>query len=240
MFHCSLTCLVPSELAESKLKTYLPEIDISDLVFALDSGDWSVLECQLNQKNYERLGIDRALRIASDLFARYGSIQGLRILDVGSNNGLVAKVLSALGCIVVGIDNGDVDSQGLYSDLDSQTRFAGFEFHRQDLTEFINSDDRFWDCILLLSVTHHWETGYAMSGERRYSDDDIRQLLAELFRRTRLCIYYECPCKEPGFDAGFGVNFLFRYCSNLPIMRALGYTIGPNGYQREFWALDME
>lgn len=232
--------LEPSVLAESEMKTYLPELSISDLVHALASQDWKAIEEKLGTQQYERLGLDRALLIASDLFARYKTLTGLRILDIGSNTGLVAKVLSALGCIVVGIDNGDVDSQGLYSSLQSQLRFAGFEFHRKDLAEFLDLDERYWDCILLLSVTHHWETGYAMLGERRYTDNDIRCLLAALFRRTRLSIYYECPSGEPGFKAGFGVDFLLRYCNEMPIMRTLGHTIGPNGYLREFWALDME
>ncbi|QIL79723.1 methyltransferase domain-containing protein [Diaphorobacter sp. HDW4A] len=222
------------------MSTYLPELSISDLVHALESRDWSVIDERLGEQQFERLGLDRALRIASDLALRHGSLRGLRVLDVGCNNGLVAKTLAALGCNVVGIDNGDVDNQGLYSDLHSQTQRAGFEFHRKDLSDFLASDDRYWDCILLLSVTHHWESGYAMSGERRYSDDDIRNLLATLFARTRASIYYECPAKEPGFEAGFGVNFLLRYCSELPKMRTLGHTIGPNGYPREFWALDME
>ena len=223
-----------------KTKTYLPELSISDLVHALTSQDWSAIGEKLNTQQYERLGLDRALAIASDLFARHGSLQDLRILDVGSNNGLVCKVLSALGCSGVGIDNGDIDGQGFYADLKSQTRSAGFEFHRKDLAEFLELDDRRWDCILLLSVTHHWETGYAMSGERRYSDDDIRHLLSTLFRRAGSSIYYECPSNEPGFQADFGVDFLRRHCNELPKMRMLGHTIGPNGYPRDFWALDME
>ena len=222
------------------MKTYLPELGISDLVNAVMSRDWSALEEKLGVQEYERLGLDRALAIASDLFAQQGSLRGLRILDVGSNNGLIAKMLTALGCSVVGIDNGDVDTQGLYTGLEGQTRLTGFEFHHKDLADFLGADDRYWDCILLLSVTHHWETGYAMSGERRYSDGNIRDLLATLFRRTRSTIYYECPSKEPGFDEGFGVGFLLRFCDALPGMRALGQTIGPNGYPRELWAMDME
>lgn len=222
------------------MKTYLPELGIGDLVYALESRDWSAVQSQLDLQEYERVGVDRALAIATDLYARHGKLQGLRILDVGCNNGVVSKVLAALGCTVVGIDNGDVDSQGLYSDLERQTRYAGFEFHRQDLSDFLAADPRYWDCIVVLSVMHHWETGYAMSGERRYSDDDIRHLLATMFSRTRSTIYYECPCKEPGFEAGFGVRFLHRFCSDLPKMRSLGHTIGPNGFPREFWALDME
>ena len=222
------------------MKTYLPDIDISDLVHAVESQDWTMVEDKIHGQQYERLGLDRALAIASDLLMRHQSLTGLRILDVGCNNGLVAKMLSALGCVVVGIDNGDVDAQGLYSELKSQSHFSEFEFHSKDLAEFLDADERHWDCILLLSVTHHWETGYAMSGKRRYSDEDIRHLFAAMFRRTRLSIYYECPSGEPGFEAGFGVGLLLRYCSELPKMRSLGNTIGPNGYLREFWALDME
>jgi SAM-dependent methyltransferase len=222
------------------MKTYLPILSVSDLVHALMSQDWTSVEDKLGRQDYERLGLDRALAIASDLIARHQSLSGLRILDVGCNNGLIANVLSALGCSVVGIDNGDVDDQGLYSDLQSQTQFLGFEFHRKDLAEFLDVERRNWDCILLLSVTHHWETGYAMSGKRHYSDEVIGRLLATMFRQTRLSIYYECPSSEPGFEFGFGINFLLRYCKELPKIRSLGHTIGPNGYLREFWALDME
>lgn len=220
------------------MKTYLPELNISDLVHAFASQDWTAVENNLGRQQYERLGLDRALAIASDLLSCHQSLQGLRVLDVGCNNGLVAKVLSALGCSVIGIDNGDVDSQGLYPHL--QNNFDGFEFYSKDISEFLEIDEGCWDCVLLLSVTHHWETGYAMSGTRRYTDDDIRCLLATLFRRTKKCIYYECPSSEPGFKAGFGVDFLLRFCSALPKLRSLGPTIGPNGYLREFWALDME
>lgn len=222
------------------MRTYLPNIDIADIVHAFASQDWSVVERKISAQQYERLGFDRALAIASDLLMRHQSLKGLRILDVGCNNGLVAKVLSALGCVVVGIDNGDVDSQGLYSDLKSQSQFSGFEFHNNDLADFLDADKRYWDSIILLSVTHHWETGYAMSGNRRYSDEKIRNLLNKLFQRTRLSIYYECPSGEPGFASGFGFDFLLRYCNELPKTRFLGNTIGPNGYLREFWALDME
>lgn len=73
------------------------------------------------------------LAIASDPLARHQSLSGLRILDVGCNNGLVAKVLSALGCSVVGIDNGDVDGQGLYSDLQSHTELQDLSFTARTL-----------------------------------------------------------------------------------------------------------
>jgi SAM-dependent methyltransferase len=222
------------------MKTYLPELTISDLMQAIASQDWSSVEKKLGTQRYERLGLDRALAIASDLSTRHKTLHGLRVLDVGCNNGLMAKTLSTLGCFVVGIDNSDVDGQGLYSDLQSTMQFSGFEYHNKDLAEFLNEDTRCWDYILLLSVSHHWETGYAMSGKRRYSDEDIRHVLSTLIQQTRLSIYYECPSNEPGFEAGFGVDFLFRHCREIPKMRWLGRTIGPNGYLRQFWALDKE
>lgn len=222
------------------MRTYLPDIDVSDVVHALASQDWSVIERKIQNQQYERLGLDRALAIASDLLMQHQKLTGLKILDVGCNNGLVAKVLSALGCVVVGIDNSDVDTQGLYIGLGDQLHSLGFEFQPKDLADFLDSDERHWDCILMLSVMHHWETGYAMSGERRYSDEKIRQLLEDLFRRSRLCIYYECPRNEPGFKAGSGIDFLLRHCSELPKIRYLGNTVGPNGYLRDFWALDTE
>ncbi|WP_423454529.1 class I SAM-dependent methyltransferase [Ottowia sp. VDI28] len=221
------------------MTTYLPELNISDLVHAVSAQDWSTIEEKIGIQQYERLGLDRALAIAADIYAQHGSLHGLKILDVGSNNGLISKVLSALGCHVVGIDNGDVDGQGLYSNLQSQINSSGFDFYQQDLANFIHLDKRSWDCILLLSVTHHWETGYAMSGRRRYSDDDIRRLMTELFRRTQRSIYYECPSDEPGFKPGFGIDFLMRYCEKIPKMRNIGRTVGPNGYPRDFFALDM-
>lgn len=222
------------------MKSYLPTLTVSDLVHATSSNDWSSVEQKLRAQQYERLGLDRALTIASDLIAQHQCLQGLRVLDVGCNNGLVAKALTALGCSVVGIDNGDVNSQGLYRDLEYQSQFEGFEYHRKDLADFLDEDARCWDSVLLLSVTHHWETGYAMSGKRRYSDDDIRSLLLTLFSRTRSSIYYECPINEPGFEPGFGTEFILRYSDEMPRMRALGRTIGPNGYLRELWALETE
>lgn len=222
------------------MKTYLPELSISEILNAVESQEWEPIAKALEQQQYERLGLDRALAIALDIFSRHESLKNIRVLDVGCNNGLLAKILTALGCYVVGIDNGDVDNQGIYTEIISQTSLADFEFHQKDLADFLKYDTHYWDCVLLLSVTHHWETGYAMTGKRRYSDLDIRILLRKLFERTRSNIYYECPSNEPGFEAGFGINFLFRYCNELPKIRSLGNTIGPNGYLRQLLALDME
>lgn len=222
------------------MKAYLPELQISDLMTGLYTGNWSEVDHALAKQEYERLGLERALAIVSDLFIRFGSLQGLHILDVGCNNGLFAKTLAALGCCVVGIDNGDINDQGLYGYLQTESVSRGFEFHQIDLQDFLRSDDRFWDCVLLLSVTHHWETGYAMSGKRRYVDEDIRRIFNTLLQRTKHSIYYECPFNEPGFAPNAGIAFLLRHLADLPRMKLLGQTIGPNGYLRELWNLEVE
>lgn len=222
------------------MKTYLPELKISYLMTGLYTSNWSEVDHALTEQEYERLGLERALAIVSDLFIRFGSLQGLQILDVGCNNGLFAKTLATLGCCVVGIDNADINDQGLYGDLQTEAVSQGFEFHQIDLQDFLRSDDRLWDCVLLLSVTHHWETGYAMSGKRRYVDEDIRCIFNTLLQRTKRSIYYECPFNEPGFAPNAGIAFLLRHLADLPRMKLLGQTIGPNGYLRELWNLEVE
>lgn len=221
-------------------RTYLPELGVAPLVSALTSGQWAPVEALLDQQVYERLGLERILTVATDLFARHRSLNGLRILDVGCNNGLFSKTLAALGCTVVGIDNGDVNDQGLYETLQVDKSSARLAFQQVDLLDFLDAEPRGWDYVLLFSVAHHWETGYAMSGARRYTDADLKRIFTMLTRRARCGIYYECPVDEPGFDPGYGVHFLLRHLAEVPPMRMLGQTIGPNGYLRELWSLDLE
>jgi SAM-dependent methyltransferase len=222
------------------VKTYLPEINIDDLINAIWTNNWSNVEEKIFPQKYERVGIDRALSIVIDLIDSHQNLPNLKILDVGCNNGLIANVLAALKCDVTGIDNGAVDSQEIYKNLKHQYQSGAIKFQNVDLLDLLKSHENYWDCIFLLSVTHHWETGYAMSGKRKYSDNDIHTIFVELFRRTRLTIYYECPLNEPGFEAGSGVDFLHRFCIEPPKLRFLGNTIGPNGYLRQLWAIDME
>jgi hypothetical protein len=219
------------------LKTYLPEIDAKSLRSAVLSNDWSDIEALLSHQNYERLGLERALAIAMDLYQCHAKLEGLTVLDVGCNNGVIGKVLYALGCLVVGIDNSDVDSQSLYKPLKPSKEFE-LEFYKKDLKDFLSEDQRMWDAVLLLSVTHHWETGYAMSGNRRYTDKDITDICAKLCSKTNHTIYYEGPSNEPGFPEGYGISFLRKYFLQLRGVRFLQDTVGPNGYLRELWALD--
>lgn len=215
------------------MKTYLPELPLSALFAGLYSDNWNEIDKCLKEQNYERLGLERALMIASDILDRFGSLKGIHVLDVGCNNGLFANTLSVLGCDVVGIDNVIIDGQGLYHQISTDKSDAGFTFHNADLLSFLREYQTSWDCVLLLSVAHHWETGYAMSGNRMYSDAEINFIMQSLRDRTRYAIFYECPINEPGFGMAAGLDFLVRHLDYLPPIESLGKTIGPNGYTRE-------
>jgi SAM-dependent methyltransferase len=215
------------------MKTYLPELPLSALFTGLHSDNWNEVDECLNGQNYERLGLERALMIATDMLDRFGSLKGIRVLDVGCNNGLFSKTLSVLGCDVVGIDNMAIDGQGLYHQIAAKKPDTGFTYHNADLLDFLREYQTKWDCVLLLSVAHHWETGYAMSGNRMYSDADISHILQTLRDRTRYAIFYECPMNEPSFSMAAGLDFLARHMDYLPPIESLGKTIGPNGYPRE-------
>src|SRR3546814_19027433 len=74
----ALRCSGENPHQECNVKTYLPDIDISDLVHALASHDWTVVEEKIHSQQYERLGLDRAFAIASDLLMRHQSLTGDR------------------------------------------------------------------------------------------------------------------------------------------------------------------
>lgn len=221
------------------MKTYLPDLSLSALLAGLCSDNWNEIDECLNGQDYERLGLERALMIATDMLDRFGSLKGIRVLDIGCNNGLFSKTLSLLGCNVTGIDNGAIDGQGLYDQIATEKSSAGFTYHQADLLDFLREYQTYWDCILLLSAAHHWETGYAMSGDRIYSDADINFILQTLHDRTRYAIFYECPMNEPGFGIAAGLDFLARHLVSLPLIESLGNTIGPNGYSRELLKIGM-
>ena len=85
--------------------TYLPEIDDEELRRKLLSPDSEFLS-RLEQQNYERLGLDRALLIAADILLRLGKCEDFSILDAGCNNGLIGRALAVLGNRVRGITMG--------------------------------------------------------------------------------------------------------------------------------------
>lgn len=207
---------------------YLPQISIEELKSKLldpDEAFWN----KLSSGDYERLGLDRALLIAGDMLVRSGKCGSSSILDVGCNSNLIGNALAALGNSVLGIDNGIINTQGNYEELDGSCR-------RIDFLDFLREDDRSWDYMLLLSIVHHWESGYAMSGKVIYTKDQIRWIFSRIRERTKCGVYLELPLEEPGFRPEFSEGFLKEYCGGFSIVE-IDRTVGPNGFLRRLYFL---
>lgn len=207
---------------------YLPEISEGTLQDRLFNPDSDFL-ADIEKQNYERLGLDRALLIAADILIRQGRINRFSILDVGCNSGLIGRVLGMLGNSIVAIDSGVVDVQERYETL------SGIQ--KVDLFDYLISNQAHWDFVLLLSVAHHWESGYAMSGKGIYSEARIHEIFATLKQRTDGGIYLELPLKEPGFSPDFSDEFVKKYCRDFQIVE-INRTIGTNGFLRRLFYLD--
>lgn len=201
---------------------YLPDISDEQLKrFMLDPTPEFIAGTVSNE--YERIGIDRALMIAADLMVRTGKCEGYSLLDVGCNTGLIGKAIGALGNNVSGIDNYAVNGQQLYETLQN--------VERRDLLEYLQNTSYSWDFVLLLSVAHHWETGYAMSGNAMYRKDDIHWIFRQLKERTSIGVYMEMPLNEPGFTPEFTDRFIEEYCSDFQVTE-INRTVGTNGFSR--------
>lgn len=206
-----------SEISENTLRNFLLSPD-SDFLAGIATQD------------YERLGIDRALLIASDILIRYGRVDGFSVLDVGCNTGLIGRILGVLGNRIDAIDNAAVDVQGSYERLSGVVK--------ADLFDYLETNNFRWDFVLLLSVVHHWESGYAMSGSAMYSESVIHEIFATLKKRTSCGIYLELPLEEPGFTAEFSDGFVKKYCRDFQISE-INRTVGTNGFQRRLFYLDV-
>lgn len=208
---------------------YLPEISeeaLREYLLNPDSDFLAVIEKQ----DYERLGIDRALLIASDILIRNGRVDGFSVLDVGCNSGLIGRILGVLGNKIDAIDNAAVDAQGSYERLSGVVK--------ADLLDYLGTNNTQWDFVLLLSVVHHWESGYAMSGSAMYSESVIHEIFATLKKRTSCGIYLELPLEEPGFTGEFSDGFVKKYCRDFQISE-INRTVGTNGFQRRLFYLDV-
>ena len=206
---------------------YLPTISDEDLKKFLLEPDSGFLAEILNGE-YERIGIDRALMIAADLLVRTGRCDGYSLLDVGCNTGLIGRAVGALGNEVHGIDNYAVDSQAMYGNLQN--------VEKCDFLEYLRNNPASWDVVLLLSVAHHWETGYAMQGDALYTKEEIHWIFAELKKRTSVGIYMEMPLNEPGFTADFTDRFVKEYCGEFDVIE-INRTVGTNGFMRRMFFL---
>jgi SAM-dependent methyltransferase len=227
--------------------TYLPNIDAKRICEMFRGGDWGMLQEELKAAGYERVGFDRLLTIILDMQATFGRWGGFDVLDVGCNTGLFSYGMAAFGNRVVGIDSSVIDTQQRYDELSpgvvrdgaaDDPAGAGVVLRRADIREFLRHDDRCWDIILLLSVAHHWETGYAHSGLDVFPPEEISWVIGRLTQSVRYAIYYECPLDEPGFEPSYGRKFLDRFAGRKLAVSRVGLTVGPNGYTRELLRLE--
>lgn len=220
--------------------TYLPNIEPQELLGCFRAQDWERLNSLIGQTGYERLGFDRLFIILSDLQERFGE-QRLSILDVGCNNGLFSYCLSAIGHNVTGVDNGIIDTQKRYEKLSfySGTGDLSLSFVNDRIEDYLSACTKHWDCLLLLSVLHQFEHGYAHNDQSRYSQDRIRELVNLVFSRADKIIYYECPYDEPGFEFQYGLTFLDRFLTdrNKYAVEEIAKTAGPNGVIRQMFAI---
>lgn len=221
--------------------SYLPNIDSDKLYNIFVQKKWDELNSELKNCDYERMGFDRLFLILSDLQYRFGN-EKLSVLDVGCNNGIFSYGLAAMGYAVTGIDNGIIDTQNRYDELqfiDCSKPQMKLDFIDGKIEDYLKQTDKRWDCLLLLSVLHQFENGYAFDEKSKYAPEEIKQLVNELFSRGKKVIYYECPYDEPGFEFLSGMHFLERYVENLNRfhIEEIAKTVGPNGVIRQLYAI---
>lgn len=222
---------------------YLPSIDSRVLYNQILTKSWGDLGRSIFATNFERIGIDRLLTIILDMEQTYGRSKGFSFLDVGCNNGFFSTGFSAFGNKVCGLDNYVINNQKIYGDLElKETKgIPNLTLTNNDILDFLNENEKTrWDFILLLSVAHQWEYGYAKSGENKFSISEIKYIINTLFKNTNYAVYYECPFDEPGFDVGYGYAFLERYLDNLDDFRIklVDETVGSNGYSRHLFRVE--
>ena len=151
--------------------------------------------------NYERVGIDRALAIATDM-AAIGLAIPSRVLDVGCSVGTISVLLAAFGHRVTGIDSDVVaavqgwqDGEQLDSVRTAQTS-ARCTLLKRDLREHLDADTSHVDVALLLSVLHHWLGGYGYTGTAAFARKDLAETLHRLCERVNRCLYVETPIED--------------------------------------------
>lgn len=217
---------------------YLPDISLASIKDLVYDNKTDTLYQELDKQKYERIGLDRVYLILSDMMTNYGRVFGHSVLDVGCNNGLFSNFFSYYGNYVTGIDNFAIDRQKKYDALNFSASLLA-DFEEIDVCDFIATTDKSYDFVLLLSVAHQWEFGYAHTGDLKKDDERIRYIISSLFERTTKAIYYECPMDEPGFPSGYGIDFLSKYLNqyeNASIVK-ISDTIASNGYIRSLYRI---
>lgn len=225
--------------------TYLPELDWDVYWKTVRARRWDNLPELLEKGVYERAGLDRLLTIVGDMQSHLGRDRDWEILDVGCNTGLFSVGLAALGNRVTGIDNMIVDQQGRYEPLRlPQTLKAIASTHealtlrRADLFQWIERNRRQWDVILLLSVAHQWEFGYAHQPATAQRPKRIEKIMQRLVASCRRIVYYEAPIEEPGFETDYGRRFIERFVGDGVRLSEVARTVGSAGYPRQLFRIE--
>lgn len=220
------------------MKRYLPVISdhcINELLAGLNSST----ELELSKQDYERLGIDRAFMILCDISARYNASNGWNILDLGCNTGTISALLSAKGNRVIGVDSFVINVQAIYDEVFQKTfeqQSDRLTFLNKDVKDFLEEVQDECDFILLLSVAHHWETGYDSKTPPLYSDQEMQDIFARIKQICRKAVYLELPDGESYWPRGYSENFISRFFKEWSY-DIVGFTVGPAGSIRWLYCL---
>lgn len=182
-------------------------------------GDYEPLLAELRAKppsSYERVGVDRALAIAADL-ALLGMHDGATILDVGCSTGTIARLLSETGYSVTGVDSDVVARVQKWQDGErlrktrQRMEAPTCRFIISDILEYLEQTNSAFDVTLLLSVLHHFLTGYGGSGVQAITAERFDALLRTVCSRTKSYLYVEAPGSDEREEAppDASARFLF-------------------------------
>lgn len=232
--------------------TYQP-IDLS--IEALDEfglGRFEPLFEELRRRDrfsYERVAADRAIAIAIDL-ALLGAQRKLSILDIGCSVGTISVLLSTMGHAVTGIDSDVVarvqewqDSQRIDGARLSYSRHCNFI--RTDIRDYLQSTEEKFHVALLLSVVHHWLSGYGYKGESKFGRAEVVETLKLLCSRTSQCIYIEVPIVDeivempPDPFGEFHFPGWFLQVGLAKDVTLIAATIATNGKPRRLYRIDL-
>lgn len=235
----------------TKGTTYLPHGFSAQALRRFGLGDPQPVLAELSgDTSYERVGVDRAMAIAVDMAVR-GSRRGASVLDVGCSLGTIGLLLSEIGYSVTGIDSDVVAGVQDWQDeatLSSAREGLGsenFRFIRTDLRQFLENHDDSYDVVLLLSVLHHWLSGYGYTGTAKFDRNEVEQTLIDLCSRVRDCIYLEVPIEDetvempPDPEGEFVFPRWFLDSRQAVDVSLISSTIATNGKPRRLYRVDV-
>ncbi len=216
---------------------YLPQMT-EEMAKAFAERDYARVRACLGEQSYERVGLDRAMLILDDIAGIWQSVQGYRFLDVGCNNGWIGHAVEKYGNVVIGVENGNIDSQQLYDTLREDAGLIPIVY--ADIADYLrdNPHERF-DFTFLLSVVHQWEFGYAQSGFESKGEEEIAGIMRDILSRTTKAVYMEGPVCEPGLYEGYTETFLDRFLPQEYRKNTvfLCHTVASNGYLRALYRI---